>query len=321
MQVPQRKQCTLIEALHLVVLALPMLALAEFTDPRQTVDAHNQKRALHRVPALRWDDNLARFAESLVSNCKFKHSGGKYGENLHASSEGRASINDAVNAWYNEIKFYDFRNPAFSLQTSHFTAVVWKNTQRVGCAYATNCPGKWETVLACEYDSPGNVIGDFQNNVLSPGNQTAKMTPVLATHELLAVPAVNESLQVISYNEHNRNAVSRSLLQAGVCTNGLYYVTCNAAALCSPPFAECRPDGIEFCLYAYRFCRERGGNCVEQDGSTTRWISANFNYFDMYGRQLGGAVFCDPPPCSCSARFTRNVCDNCARRGTPCMCP
>eukprot|EP00884_Botryococcus_braunii_P013598 jgi/Botrbrau1/22239/Bobra.0138s0001.1 len=170
MQVPQRKQCTLIEALHLVVLALPMLASAEFTDPRQTVDAHNQKRALHRVPALRWDDNLARFAESLVSNCKFKHSGGKYGENLHASSEGRASINDAVNAWYNEIKFYDFRNPAFSLQTSHFTAVVWKNTQRVGCAYATNCPGKWETVLACEYDSPGNVIGDFQNNVLSPGH-------------------------------------------------------------------------------------------------------------------------------------------------------
>lgn len=47
--------------------------------------------------------------------------------------------------------------------------VVWKNSQRVGCGWVTNCPGTWRYIVACEYDPPGNYAGAFPDNVFPPG--------------------------------------------------------------------------------------------------------------------------------------------------------
>ena len=91
-----------------------------------------------------------------------QHSGGKYGENLAA---GTASVLDGERVsemWYDEVAKYSFKNPRFSMETGHFTQVVWTTTTQVGCGMA-QCKGM--DIWVCNYDPPGNVKGQYRENV------------------------------------------------------------------------------------------------------------------------------------------------------------
>ncbi len=159
---------------NLIVILLVSMnyAIADSMIQNKTLEttilqAHNKVRQLHHVSPLVWDDELASFAEQYANHCKFKHSGSSYGENLAA---GYPSISAAVNAWYIENKLYSYNHPGFSYQTGHFTQMVWKGTQKVGCGYVT-CDGNNGTpgrFLVCEYSPAGNIAnhGFFANNVL-----------------------------------------------------------------------------------------------------------------------------------------------------------
>merc|ERR1712183_940254 len=75
---------------------------------------------------------------------------------------------DAVKAWYSEVKYYtDYKHGTFRSQTGHFTQVVWKGTTKVGLA-VSDC-GKY---IVANYKCPGNMMGDFAKNVLPPGSVT-----------------------------------------------------------------------------------------------------------------------------------------------------
>ncbi|KAG0640411.1 CAP domain-containing protein [Tuber brumale] len=129
----------------------------------EVLAAHNDKRALHGVPALTYDSTLANFATDVCSSCQFKHSGGPYGENLAAGYPSPAA---AIQAWYDEENQYDYAAGQFSSATGHFTQMIWKNAKRMGCGIkecngANGTPGKF---LTCNYDT-GNVIGQFVENV------------------------------------------------------------------------------------------------------------------------------------------------------------
>ncbi|KAH7336980.1 CAP domain-containing protein [Rhizoctonia solani] len=68
--------------------------------------------------------------------------------------------------WTDEASEYDAANP----QYSHFTQVVWKATTEVGCAVRTcnNLLTGYSGAVnfhVCEYRKPGNVIGQFAENV------------------------------------------------------------------------------------------------------------------------------------------------------------
>lgn len=128
------------------------------------LNTHNQYRSLHSAGNLVWNSTLASFAQSYLAqkNCVFEHSGGPYGENL---AMGYPSASDAITAWYDEIDAYNFGNGGFSSGTGHFTQVVWKGTQQLGC-YSASC-GSSGNYLVCEYYPAGNVIGQFAQNVLS----------------------------------------------------------------------------------------------------------------------------------------------------------
>ena len=96
------------------------------------------------------------------------------GENLYYfwTSDTEASQDDicqkAVESWYNEVKMYDYNNPGFSGDTGHFTQLVWKGTTQLGCASSqASESGNWYVV--CNYNPAGNMLGDFENNVL-PSN-------------------------------------------------------------------------------------------------------------------------------------------------------
>lgn len=79
-----------------------------------------------------------------------------------------------VDAWAAEEKHYKYPDGGFSESTGHFTQLVWQNTTHVGCA-AVNCgqqqgqDGAFSWYLVCEYNPPGNVIGEFRYNVQKPG--------------------------------------------------------------------------------------------------------------------------------------------------------
>jgi pathogenesis-related protein 1 len=138
---------------------------------KRYVDAHNLVRAKHCAPALTWSSTLAtvaqKWADSLkAQGCKFGHSGGQYGENLAAGSEGALDPEAVVRMWYDEIAKYHFPDGGFSMETGHFTQVVWRGTAQVGCGH-TLCNGM--DIFVCNYDPAGNVEGEYRDNVLPLG--------------------------------------------------------------------------------------------------------------------------------------------------------
>lgn len=91
------------------------------------------------------------------------------GENLAA---GYPNVSAAVISWGAERDRYNFHRGDYSTATGHFTQLVWRATQTVGCARSFcnagaeggkgTAPG-WFVV--CEYWPGGNVIGAFGENV------------------------------------------------------------------------------------------------------------------------------------------------------------
>ena len=88
------------------------------------------------------------------------HSSGAYGENLYGAwGQPVHTSPAAVNAWYSEVKFYNFGRPGFGMKTGHFTQVVWKGSRQMGCGYSKN-------YVCCRYLPAGNFMGRFPQNVL-----------------------------------------------------------------------------------------------------------------------------------------------------------
>lgn len=124
------------------------------------LNEHNKKRALHQgVNALTWSSELASYAQnyadkySCPSNGALIHSQGKYGENL---ASGYSDVG-TVDAWYDEIKQYNYNAPGFNEATGHFSQVIWKGSQQLGCAYK-DCNNAWGKYVVCEYYPMGNIV-------------------------------------------------------------------------------------------------------------------------------------------------------------------
>jgi len=135
------------------------------------VDAHNRVRAQHCAGALSWSPKLAQVAQQWANSlrdkkCSFAHSGGSYGENLAAGTTGTLSPESVVGMWYDEVAHYKFPDGGFSMETGHFTQVVWRGTTQVGCG-TSRCNGM--DIWVCEYDPAGNWEGQYRDNVLPRG--------------------------------------------------------------------------------------------------------------------------------------------------------
>jgi len=144
----------------------PAFARTSPSDIDQYLSAHNTIRAQKGAVALVWDDTLANYAQQWANGCKFQHSGGPYGENLAAGTGSGFDIPAAIKLWTDEESQYDPNNP----QPSHYTQVVWKGSTHLGCA-VQSCDGIFDpsygkaNFYVCEYNPPGNVIGEFPENV------------------------------------------------------------------------------------------------------------------------------------------------------------
>jgi uncharacterized protein YkwD len=134
--------------------------------------AHNRYRAELNLPALEWSDKLASHAQewadhlarrggrSLVHSSNSSRPG--EGENLWMGTAGYYSYAQMVDSWGAEKRY--FRKGTFPrvstsgnwFDVGHYTQIIWKNTQQVGCALAT---AGGNDVLVCRYSPPGNYIG------------------------------------------------------------------------------------------------------------------------------------------------------------------
>ena len=83
-----------------------------------------------QVETVVWNETLARnaavWASYLADNNLFEHATNipNEGENLYMSTVvPNEPCTAATQAFYNEIKDYDFNKPGFSLETGHFTQV------------------------------------------------------------------------------------------------------------------------------------------------------------------------------------------------------
>lgn len=108
------------------------------------------------------------WAQTMAKSNSMRHSNGKYGENIYMSSDTKMSDSDAVkqatSMWYNEISKYNY-NSGFSPSTGHFTQIVWKDSKRLGFGVARSSKGVY---VCASYDTPGNVMNQFPQNVLRP---------------------------------------------------------------------------------------------------------------------------------------------------------
>lgn len=131
------------------------------------LNSTNFYRWQHNASDLAWNDSLASYASSYAAKCVWAHSHAPegYGENL---ARGYPDVESAVDAWGNERSLYTFTPGAvtgFTEATGHFTQLVWKNTQTVGCG-AFACDGMngiGGYMLVCEYWPPGNIEGTGAN--------------------------------------------------------------------------------------------------------------------------------------------------------------
>jgi uncharacterized protein YkwD len=131
---------------------------------------HNKVRAGIPVPPLTWDPNLAASAAAYATECMFEHSGTKgVGENLAAyAPPGDQKADAPVDDWAGEAADYDYASNSCDpgKVCGHYTQLVWKSSQRVGCAVQTcsqNSPfgakfPNWD-LWVCQYSPPGNFVG------------------------------------------------------------------------------------------------------------------------------------------------------------------
>ena len=125
----------------------------------------------HNVPCLKWSSALSRDAQTLAEKLA------RDGELRHATKEERKfngenicrvsdhyDVSDAVKMWYSEFKSYDYDSPGFSVDTGHFTQIVWKNSAEVGVGSCKSPDGKL-TYIVVRYYPPGNVLERFHENV------------------------------------------------------------------------------------------------------------------------------------------------------------
>ena len=159
-----------------MVLAAPLLA---GTTGRLTsldgrlLAAHNRERNEAGLRPMRWDTRLAadaaEWGDALAEIDDIEHSPDDpedpdpQGENLWLGTTGYFSPEDMVGMWIEEKKHY--RPGVFPANSrtgnlddvGHYTQLMWRNTDRVGCALSKSPENE---ILVCRYLTAGNVEGE-----------------------------------------------------------------------------------------------------------------------------------------------------------------
>ena len=121
------------------------------------LEAQNAARAQVGTPALAWSETLAAeaaaYAAVLARTGRFQHArlppgASDQGENLWMGTRDAYTYRDMVERWIAERR---------GRGLDHYTQIVWRTTNRVGCALAS---GPYDDYLVCRYHPAGNIVGE-----------------------------------------------------------------------------------------------------------------------------------------------------------------
>ena len=131
--------------------------------------AHNQERDRVNVPRLAWSAKLAEqaqaWADTLARSNRFEHAQDRSGagENLWMGSARRYSAEQMIDGFVEEVRYFrggqfpDVSSTGSWHDVGHYTQLIWRGTQPVGCAVGQ---GRANDILVCRYWPAGNVMGD-----------------------------------------------------------------------------------------------------------------------------------------------------------------
>ena len=168
-----------------VILQAPLPYQPSLTDEHkmEITEYINQYRKAHQSPNLIWDETISNYSQTwanyLLVNNLFQHSGSQlYGENL-AYFKGYGNdtltlIKLSIDLWYKEIEYYNFSKPGFSSETGHFTCLIWKNSKTFGIGISMLDD---TVVISLNTSPPGNIVGEFDKNVLPKLSDIPLPTP------------------------------------------------------------------------------------------------------------------------------------------------
>jgi len=158
---------------------------------QQILDVHNRYRSLiargeerrgspgPQPPAadmkqMIWDEELSIIAQRHADQCKFAHDCSDCrkterfgtGQNLYIYKQTLAlpetDWDKGITDWYEEVTLFSNKHVEpfkFSSPTGHYTALVWADTDKVGCGATSFKNGRWfSTLYTCNYGPNGNFI-------------------------------------------------------------------------------------------------------------------------------------------------------------------
>jgi len=134
---------------------------------KDALNVHNDYRKKHGADPLELDKELCQVAQAWANSIALKgnlaHSSNGYGENVYWNSGMVSEGKVPVEAWYAEIKDFNFDKIDHQRGTGHFTQVVWKGSRKFGIAKAHDKDGS--TYIVGNYHPPGNFLGQYEQNV------------------------------------------------------------------------------------------------------------------------------------------------------------
>ncbi len=163
-----------------IITLLPFLCFTQLTEDQiKALEIHNYARKQVGSTPLVWSEKLEKqallYAKILArkdNKQNMKHSQTNDGENMtySYSAEIRDGVvvptfssnplTEASIGWYEEIKDYRYskiKKIRIGRPVGHYTQMVWKNTKKVGIAYAISKKGS--VYVVARYFPAGNLIG------------------------------------------------------------------------------------------------------------------------------------------------------------------
>lgn len=140
----------------------------------EALEAHNKYRRIHdaqqlelsselTAQALEWVEKLAEIGSLKYRNARWLNE--PIGENILRTKVFYFGGDECTDEWYKEQAFYKY-DDNFNPLTGHFTQIVWKETCKVGFAYAQTMDGYFYVVA--NYFPAGNFKHEFRKNVSRP---------------------------------------------------------------------------------------------------------------------------------------------------------
>lgn len=136
---------------------------------------HNEYRRKHGVLDLKLNKKLCDFAKEWAEQCSktgnmAHRPSNPYGENIfcmYSSDFSHVpSAREVIKKWYDEVKDHSFGTEIVNYNSLHFSQVIWKGSTELGIGMAKT--NKGHTYVVANYNPRGNIVGQFNSNVLKP---------------------------------------------------------------------------------------------------------------------------------------------------------